>query len=83
MPEEPPAFRTRSASFNFHYLLMRGHLAEAEASIAYTGDADAAMKRWAAGRVYLNVIGDEGLSRIDEAFGPERFLHLSQHRAAA
>jgi hypothetical protein len=49
-------------------------LAGAEVSIAHTGDVDAAMKRWAAGRGYLDAIGDEEFSRIDEAFGPERLL---------
>jgi FAD/FMN-containing dehydrogenase len=34
------------------------------------------MKRWAAGHVYLNFIGDEGHSRVAEAFGPEKFHRL-------
>ncbi len=78
VPEDATAFGTRSASFNIHYLSMWAEPAEAKANIAYTREADATMKRWAAGRVYLNFIGDEGPQRIEEAFGPEKFLRLRQ-----
>ena len=78
VPEDSTAFSTRSASFNIHYLSMWADPAESEANIAYTREADATMKRWAAGRVYLNFIGDEGPRRIEEAFGSEKFLRLRQ-----
>ncbi|NKX53373.1 BBE domain-containing protein [Arthrobacter mobilis] len=50
--------------------------AAAEENVAFARNADAAMKRRAAGRVYPNFIGDEGPARIAEAFGPEKFRRL-------
>jgi FAD/FMN-containing dehydrogenase len=78
VPEDATAFGTRSAFFSIHYLSAWADPAETAANIAYTRHADAVMKQWAAGRVYLNFIGDEGPSRIEEAFGPEKFLRLRQ-----
>ena len=34
------------------------------------------MKPWSTGRAYLNFLGDEGLGRIEAAFGPEKFARL-------
>jgi len=34
------------------------------------------MKPWATGRQYLNMIGDEGVSRVEAAYGPEKFAKL-------
>jgi len=34
------------------------------------------MKPFAAGRVYLNFIGDEGEERIESGFGPEKYQRL-------
>ena len=34
------------------------------------------MKPWTTGRAYLNFIGDEGLDRVEAAFGPERYARL-------
>ena len=36
------------------------------------------MKPWTTGSVYLNFIGDEGLSRVEAAFGPEKFARLQR-----
>jgi FAD/FMN-containing dehydrogenase len=78
VPEDATAVGIRSSSFNIHYLSMWADPAATEANIAYTRDISAAMKRWAAGHVYLNFIGDEGFSRVAEAFGPEKFRRLRQ-----
>lgn len=78
VPENATAFGTRGADFSIHYLSMWADPADTETNIAYTRGIDAAMKRWATGRVYLNFIGDEGPSRIEAAFGPEKFLRLRQ-----
>ena len=34
------------------------------------------MKRWTTGRVYLNFIGDEGLHRVESAYGAETYRRL-------
>ncbi len=34
------------------------------------------MEPWTTGRAYLNFIGDEGLGRVEAAFGPERYERL-------
>jgi FAD/FMN-containing dehydrogenase len=34
------------------------------------------MKPWATGRQYLNMIGDEGVNRVEAAYGPEKFAKL-------
>jgi FAD/FMN-containing dehydrogenase len=78
VPEDSTAVSSRSADFNIHYLSMWADSADGPANIAYTREVDAAMKRWASGRVYLNFIGDEGPRRIEEAFGPEKFHRLRQ-----
>jgi FAD/FMN-containing dehydrogenase len=50
--------------------------AEDEVNIAYTRELAAAMKPWTTGHVYLNFIGDEGLHRVEAAYGPETFQRL-------
>jgi hypothetical protein len=34
------------------------------------------MKPWATGRQYLNMLGDEGVHRVEAAYGPEKFARL-------
>jgi FAD/FMN-containing dehydrogenase len=82
VPDDATAFGIRSASFSIHYLSMWADPAQTQANIAYTREVNTAMKRWAAGRVYLNFIGDEGPQRIEEAFGPDKFLRLRRLKSA-
>jgi FAD/FMN-containing dehydrogenase len=76
VPEDANAFGNRSAAFNLHYLSMWEDPAETERNITYTREFSSAMKPWSTGRAYLNFIGDEGLSRVEAAFGPEKFAKL-------
>jgi FAD/FMN-containing dehydrogenase len=76
VPEDASAFGNRKADFNLHYLSMWEDPADTEKNIAYTREFSGAMKPWSTGRAYLNFIGDEGLARIEAAFGPEKFARL-------
>jgi hypothetical protein len=74
--EEATAFGQRDALFNMHFLSMWVDPADTERNIAYTKEIAGAMKPWTTGRAYLNFIGDEGLHRVEAAFGPEKFPKL-------
>lgn len=75
--ENETAFGQRHAPFNMHYLSMwpPDH-AEDQRNIDFTRALVGAMKPWATGSAYLNFIGDEGRSRVEAAFGPEKFARL-------
>ena len=74
--EEATAFGQRQAPWNVHYLSMWADPADSEANIAYTRGIASAMKPWSTGRVYLNYIGDEGIGRVEAAFGTEKYARL-------
>lgn len=74
--EDATAFGQRSAPWNIHFLSMWPDPTQDETNIAYTRTLVAAMQPWATGRAYLNFIGDEGLGRVEAAFGPERYARL-------
>jgi FAD/FMN-containing dehydrogenase len=80
--EDATAFGQRSAPWNIHYLSMWPDPADDERNIAYTRALATAMKRWTTGRVYLNFIGDEGLDRVEAAFGPQKYARLQALKAA-
>ena len=75
--EEETAFGQRHAPFNLHYLTMwpPDH-AEDQRNVEYTRTLVAAMQPWATGNSYLNFIGDEGLTKVEAAFGREKFARL-------
>jgi FAD/FMN-containing dehydrogenase len=74
--EEAMAFGQRGAPWNIHYLSMWPDPADTEQNIAYTRGLATAMKPWTTGRAYLNFIGDEGIGRVEAAFGTERYQRL-------
>ena len=74
--EEAMAFGQRHAPWNIHFLSMWTDPADDDRNIAYTKAIAAAMKPWTTGRAYLNFIGDEGSSRVEAAFGPEKYARL-------
>jgi FAD/FMN-containing dehydrogenase len=80
--DDDTAFGERKARFNVHYLSMWFDPADDEKNIAYTRDLAGAMKPWASGGVYLNFIGDEGLSRVEAGFAPEKWKRLRELKKA-
>ncbi|MBN1529061.1 MAG: FAD-binding oxidoreductase [Thermoleophilaceae bacterium] len=74
--EDAMAFGQRRAPWNIHFLSMWADPADTETNIAYTRELAAAVKPWASGRAYLNFIGDEGLGRVEAAFGTEKYRRL-------
>ncbi len=70
------AFGERQARFNIHYLSMWPDPADDEKNIAHTRDLAGSMKPFASGYAYLNFIGDEGASRVEAAFGKEKWNKL-------
>jgi Berberine and berberine like len=79
--EDATAFGQRTAPFNVHYLSLWADPADTERNVAYTRTIAGAMKPWTTGRAYLNFIGDEGLDRVEAAFGPEKFAKLQTLKA--
>jgi len=75
--DDETAFGQRSAPWNVHYLTMwPPDPAQDDVNIAYTRALAAAMKPWTTGQVYLNFIGDEGIHRVEAAYGKERYERL-------
>jgi FAD/FMN-containing dehydrogenase len=74
--EEATAFGQRQAPWNVHYLSMWPDPADTEENIAWTRGLATAMKPWTTGRAYLNFIGDEGIGRVEAAFGTEKYERL-------
>jgi FAD/FMN-containing dehydrogenase len=79
--DEATAFGQRNAPWNIHYLSMWVDPADTELNIAHTRKLAATMKPWTTGRVYLNYIGDEGVGRVEAAFGPEKYARLQALKA--
>jgi FAD/FMN-containing dehydrogenase len=79
--EDATAFGQRTAPWNVHFLSIWPDPTENERNIAYTRAIASAMEPWTTGRAYLNFIGDEGLGRVEAAFGPERFARLQALKA--
>lgn len=75
--DDATALIQRSAPWNLHYLSMwpPDHRQD-DANIAFTRALAAAMKPWTTGKVYLNYIGDEGLHRVETAYGPDTYQRL-------
>ena len=77
LSDDDTAFGNRTAPFNMHYLSMwPPDRAQDQANIDFTRALSAAMKPWTTGQVYLNFIGDEGLTRVESAYGPEKYARL-------
>jgi hypothetical protein len=74
--DDAMAFGQRSAPWNIHYLSMWPDPADTEQNIAFTRGVATAMKPWTTGRAYLNFIGDEGIGRVEAAFGTEKYERL-------
>jgi FAD/FMN-containing dehydrogenase len=79
--DDATAFGQRDAPWNTHFLSIWPDPADNERNIAYTRAIATAMKPWTTGRAYLNFIGDEGLGRVEAAYGPERYARLQAIKA--
>jgi len=77
LSDDDMAFGNRTSPFNLHYLSMwpPDH-AQDQVNIDFTRSLAAAMKPWTTGQVYLNFIGDEGLVRVESAYGHEKYERL-------
>ena len=79
--DDATAFGSRQAAFNIHYLGMWEDPSSTQDNIDYIKRLSTAMKPWSTGRAYLNFLGDEGLSRVEAGFGPEKFARMQQIKA--
>jgi FAD/FMN-containing dehydrogenase len=79
--DQAMAFGSRDAAFNIHYLSMWEDPADTDRNIDYTRTLAGSMKPWSTGMAYLNFLGDEGRSRVEASFGPEKFARLQQIKA--
>lgn len=81
--EDATAFGQRHAPFNVHYLSMWPPVPDQDqANIDFTRNLAAAMKPWTSGNAYLNFIGDEGLIRVEAAFGSAKYARLREIKRA-
>jgi FAD/FMN-containing dehydrogenase len=55
---------------------------DADRHIQWTRDAFAALEGQAAGRAYVNFLGDEGADRVREAYGEQRYARLAALKRA-
>ena len=66
----------RSAAYHFEVIGAWQDPAEDEKNINWTRDVWEAMRPFASGGVYVNALGDEGDSRVREAYGTETYQRL-------
>jgi hypothetical protein len=79
--DDAMALGSRRAAFNLHFLGMWEDPADTDRNIAYIRNLAGSLKPWSTGAAYLNFLGDEGTSRIEASFGPEKFARLQQLKA--
>ena len=75
------ALGSRKAAFNLHFLGMWDDPADEQRNIDHIRNLAGSLKPWSTGAAYLNFLGDEGVSRIEASFGPEKFARLQQLKA--
>jgi FAD/FMN-containing dehydrogenase/pimeloyl-ACP methyl ester carboxylesterase len=76
VPDGTMAIGERGAPFNLHITSLWPEPGGDEANIAWTRELSAAVKPFTTGRVYVNVIGDEGRERVVASFGAEGYARL-------
>jgi FAD/FMN-containing dehydrogenase len=79
--EDAMAFGSRQMAFNIHFLSAWEDPAQTDRNIEYTRGLAGALKPWSTGAAYLNFLGDEGQSRVEMAFGAEKYARLRQIKA--
>jgi hypothetical protein len=67
----------RSAAWTVHYGSTWSDPAESPGNVAHTRAMSAAMTPWATGRVSVDYLGDDSLSRVASAYGPEQYARLA------
>jgi FAD/FMN-containing dehydrogenase len=70
VPPEATAFPHRAAHYSLLILAVWTDPAASEQHIRWARESWEAMRPFAAGRVYVNYLGDEGEERVQEAYGP-------------
>jgi len=76
---EATAFGHRDAEYSFMSLGVSADAAEAEECARWAREFWNAMQPWSTGGVYVNYLGreaDEGVGRIEAAYGPEKYARL-------
>jgi FAD/FMN-containing dehydrogenase len=79
--DDAMALGSRHAAFNLHFLGMWEDRADDQRNIDYIRNLAGSLKQWSTGAAYLNFLGDEGVSRIEAAFGSAKFARLQQLKA--
>lgn len=74
--DDAMALGSRKAAFNLHFLGMWEDPDDSQRNIDYIRNLAGSLKPWSTGAAYLNFLGDEGMSRIEASFGPEKFARL-------
>ena len=70
VPPEATAFPHRAAHYSLLILAVWTDPATSEQHIRWARESWEAMRPFAAGRVYVNYLGEEGEARVQEAYGP-------------
>ena len=77
VPREATAFDIRSECFHFVAIASWDATDTAARHVAWARDFWTGMQRWATGRAYGNILGNDEGARVQEAYGPN-YARLSQ-----
>lgn len=66
----------RNAQFSYHTIAVWADPVEQDRNVEWARTTDDVLRHWAGERVWLNYLGDEGVDRVQSAFGAEIFQRL-------
>jgi FAD/FMN-containing dehydrogenase len=76
VPEDATAFPQRDAAFNVNVNGGWLRAEDRERAVSWTRDLYGVLEPFAAGRVYVNFIGDDEQGRVRDAYGVEKYARL-------